>query len=100
MSGWWPRACKSLTLGRAQCNRTLWFPTLYDSPRAGTWGSKNVIVYTPDPGGPIWRVPSGAPIPLFQIRGRAPISSTDLFTYDATKDGKRIHPDPPYPSGR
>jgi eukaryotic-like serine/threonine-protein kinase len=33
---------------------------------------------------------SGAPIPLFQIRGRAPISSTDLFTYDVTKDGKRF----------
>jgi eukaryotic-like serine/threonine-protein kinase len=24
--------------------------------RGGTWGSKNVILYTPDPGGPIWRV--------------------------------------------
>jgi eukaryotic-like serine/threonine-protein kinase len=33
---------------------------------------------------------SGAPAPLFQIRGRAPISSTDLFTYDVTKDGKRF----------
>ena len=33
---------------------------------------------------------SGAPVPLFQIRGRAPISSTDLFTYDVTKDGKRF----------
>jgi Tol biopolymer transport system component len=33
---------------------------------------------------------SGAPTPLFQIRGRAPISSTDLFTYDVTKDGQRF----------
>jgi hypothetical protein len=27
---------------------------------------------------------------LFQIPGRAPISSTDLFTYDVTSDGKRF----------
>jgi eukaryotic-like serine/threonine-protein kinase len=33
---------------------------------------------------------SGGPTPLFQIRGRAPISSTDLFTYDVTKDGQRF----------
>jgi len=33
---------------------------------------------------------SGSPAPLFQIRARAPISSTDLFTYDVTKDGKRF----------
>ncbi|HXW61761.1 MAG TPA: protein kinase [Candidatus Acidoferrales bacterium] len=33
---------------------------------------------------------SGAPAPLFQVRARAPISSTDLFTYDVTKDGKRV----------
>jgi Tol biopolymer transport system component len=33
---------------------------------------------------------SGAPTPLFQIRGRAPISSTDLFTYDVAKDGQRF----------
>jgi hypothetical protein len=26
----------------------------------------------------------------FQIHGRAPISSTDLFTYDVAKDGKRF----------
>ncbi len=32
----------------------------------------------------------GASSPLFQIHGRAPISSTDLFTYDVTKDGKRF----------
>jgi hypothetical protein len=33
---------------------------------------------------------TGTPVPLFQIRGRAPISSTDVFTYDVTKDGKRF----------
>jgi len=33
---------------------------------------------------------TGAPSPLFQIHGRAAISSTDLFTYDVTKDGKRF----------
>ena len=33
---------------------------------------------------------SGTPTPLFQIRGRAPISSTDVFTYDVARDGKRF----------
>jgi eukaryotic-like serine/threonine-protein kinase len=33
---------------------------------------------------------TGTPTPLFQIHGRAPISSTDLFTYDVAKDGKRF----------
>jgi serine/threonine protein kinase len=33
---------------------------------------------------------SGTPTPLFQIRGRAPISSTDIFTYDVTRDGTRF----------
>jgi len=33
---------------------------------------------------------AGTPAPLFQIHGRAPISSTDLFTYDVAKDGKRF----------
>lgn len=33
---------------------------------------------------------TGAPAPLFQIQGRAPISSTDVFTYDVAKDGKRF----------
>jgi Tol biopolymer transport system component len=32
----------------------------------------------------------GVPQPLFQLAGRAPISSTDLFTYDVTKDGQRF----------
>jgi serine/threonine protein kinase len=33
---------------------------------------------------------TGTPAPLFQIRGRSPISSTDIFTYDAAKDGQRF----------
>jgi Tol biopolymer transport system component len=33
---------------------------------------------------------TGTPAPLFQVHGRAPISSTDLFTYDVAKDGKRF----------
>ncbi len=33
---------------------------------------------------------SGSPATLFQIHGRAQISSTDLFTYDVAKDGARF----------
>ncbi|MGA9526504.1 MAG: protein kinase [Terriglobales bacterium] len=33
---------------------------------------------------------TGTPAALFQIHGRAPISSTDIFTYDVAKDGKRF----------
>ena len=33
---------------------------------------------------------TGAPAPLFQVHGRAQISSTDVFTYDVTKDGQRF----------
>ncbi len=33
---------------------------------------------------------TGTPIPLFQFHGRAAISSTDIFSYDVTKDGKRF----------
>jgi eukaryotic-like serine/threonine-protein kinase len=33
---------------------------------------------------------SGTPTPLFQFHGRAVISSTDVFSYDVTKDGKRF----------
>ena len=33
---------------------------------------------------------TGTPTPLFQIHARAPISSTDVFTYDVAKDGKRF----------
>ena len=33
---------------------------------------------------------TGAPVPLFQAHGRATISSTDIFSYDVAKDGKRF----------
>ena len=33
---------------------------------------------------------TGTPVPLFQIRGRAIVSSTDLFSYDVTADGQRF----------
>jgi hypothetical protein len=33
---------------------------------------------------------TGTPLQLFQIRGRAPISSTDVFSYDVARDGKRF----------
>ena len=33
---------------------------------------------------------TGTPAPLFQIHARAPISSTDLYSYDVSKDGKRF----------
>lgn len=33
---------------------------------------------------------TGTPTPLFQFHGRAPISSTDLYTYDVAKDGNRF----------
>src|SRR5208282_2377008 len=33
---------------------------------------------------------TGTPAALFQIHGRAPISSTDVFTYDVASDGRRF----------
>ncbi len=33
---------------------------------------------------------TSTPAPLFQVHGRAPISSTDVFTYDVAKDGNRF----------
>jgi Tol biopolymer transport system component len=33
---------------------------------------------------------TGNPTPLFQVHGRAAISSTDIFSYDVAKDGKRF----------
>lgn len=33
---------------------------------------------------------TGAPTPLFQFSGRAQISSTDIFSYDVTKDGSKF----------
>ena len=33
---------------------------------------------------------TGSPTPLFQTQFRTPVSSTDLFSYDVTKDGQRF----------
>jgi hypothetical protein len=33
---------------------------------------------------------TGQPVQLFQFHGRAPISSTDTFSYDVTSDGTRL----------
>jgi eukaryotic-like serine/threonine-protein kinase len=33
---------------------------------------------------------TGSPTPLFQFHGRAAISSTDVFSYDVTRDGQRF----------
>ena len=46
---------------------------------------------------------SGTPMPLFQVRGRTHVSSTDEFTYDVSRDGKQflvnryLKPDHPNP---
>ena len=46
---------------------------------------------------------SGTPAPLFQVRGRTHVSSTDEFTYDVSRDGKQflvnryLKPDYPKP---
>ena len=39
------------------------------SPRGGSWGKKNVIIYTPDAGSPIWRVDADG-------TGAAPLTGT------------------------
>jgi Tol biopolymer transport system component len=66
-----------------------------DEPR---WRSDGKEIFYLAPSGMLMAVPvegktgfaTGQPTPLFQIRGRAPISSTDVFTYDVTKDGRRF----------
>jgi Tol biopolymer transport system component len=35
-------------------------------------------------------ISTGTPVPLFQIRDRSIVSSTDLFSYDVTADGQRF----------
>jgi Tol biopolymer transport system component len=62
------------------------------------WRGDGKEIYYLAPGGMMTAVPvvvgetfsTGAPIPLFQFLGRAPISSTDAFSYDVTRDGKRF----------
>jgi eukaryotic-like serine/threonine-protein kinase len=62
------------------------------------WGGDGKEIFYIGPSGMLMAVPvngvdifaTGTPLPLFQVRGRAPISSTDIFTYDVAKDGKRF----------
>ncbi len=62
------------------------------------WRGDSKEIFYIAPSGMLMAVPvgnesgfaSGTPAPLFQIHGRAPISSTDIFTYDVAKDGKRF----------
>jgi Tol biopolymer transport system component len=62
------------------------------------WRGDGKEIYYINAGGMLTAVPvnaqsafaTGTPVPLFQIQGRAPISSTDVFTYDVAKDGKRF----------
>jgi eukaryotic-like serine/threonine-protein kinase len=62
------------------------------------WRADGKEIFYIAPGGMLTAVPvssesgfsTGSPVSLFQIYGRAPISSTDVFTYDVAKDGKRF----------
>ena len=62
------------------------------------WRGDGKEIFYISPSGMLMAVPvggdggfsTGIPVPLFQIHGRAPISSTDAFTYDVAKDGKRF----------
>lgn len=71
------------------------------SPGGGTeprWRGDGKKIFYVDPKGMLIAVTvntdgtftTGAGSPLFQLHGRAPISNTDLYTYDASKDGKRF----------
>ncbi|MGA8554817.1 MAG: protein kinase [Candidatus Acidiferrales bacterium] len=62
------------------------------------WRGDNKEIFYIDTKGMLMSVPvsnqtgfsTGTPVALFHIRGRAPISSTDVFTYDVAKDGNRF----------
>ena len=62
------------------------------------WRGDGKEIFYIAPSGTLMAVPvngatifaTGTPAPLFQIHGRAAISSTDVFSYDVTKDGKRF----------
>jgi len=62
------------------------------------WRGDGKEIFYVAPSGMLMAVPvngettfaSGTPVPLFQVHGRSPISSTDIFTYDVAKDGKRF----------
>jgi Tol biopolymer transport system component len=62
------------------------------------WRGDGKEVFYIAPSGMLMAVPvngegifaTGTPTTLFQVHGRAPISSTDVFTYDVAKDGNRF----------
>ena len=62
------------------------------------WRGDGKEIFYIAPGGMLMAVPinadtifaTGTPAPLFQIYGRAKISSTDVFTYDVAKNGQRF----------
>lgn len=71
------------------------------SPGGGTeprWRGDGKEIFYVDPKGMLMAVTvntdgtftTGAGSPLLQLHGRAPISNTDLYTYDVSKDGKRF----------
>jgi Tol biopolymer transport system component len=62
------------------------------------WRGDGKELFYVAPGGMLTAVPvngegtfsSGTPAPLFPLHARSPISSTDLFSYDVSKDGSRF----------
>ena len=62
------------------------------------WQGDGKAIYYLDPKGVLTAVPvtaqgtfsAGTPSPLFPAHGRLPVSDTDIFTYDVTKDGKHF----------
>src|SRR6202030_2986822 len=62
------------------------------------WRADGKEIFYLAPSGMLMAVPvngettfaTDTPAPLLQVRGRAPISSTDVFTYDVAKDGERF----------
>ena len=62
------------------------------------WRADGKEIFYLGPSGMLTAVPvsaigsfaTGTPAPLFQFHGRPVISSTDVFSYDVSKDGKRF----------
>jgi eukaryotic-like serine/threonine-protein kinase len=71
------------------------------SPGGGSeprWRGDGKEIFYIDPKGILTAIPvnagetfsTGTATPLFPLHGRAPISNTDVFSYDVSKDGKRF----------
>jgi hypothetical protein len=62
------------------------------------WRGDGKEIFYIGPNGTMMAVPvnagesfaTGSPVSLFQFNARPPISSTDVFSYDVSKDGKRF----------